>query len=565
MSTTVSYKGSTIATVDDQTKILSTKGTWLEDDITITDAPSGNQVVVVDTPDSHGGTVRTITAQNVTTLQGQKQVTLSSSPQTISPDTGYDGFSSVVVTTDENMWDRPSDWPPYANGWNSSNFDGLYFIYDLFENTNESDPEFYALTAKTNTGTYTVECGYVSDSGVFTAEYSNSYSSNATADGALPTWDGVNNRYFVIKVTPTSNNKLTSVTFANPTNATLQTKINGAVSNGSLRSKLKCVEIYGRLPNVTQISNAFGSSYLQHIYLRDLTSITGSIAGCFNDARRVEKIEGLETWDTKNVTNMSQLFRYCYRLQSVSGIYNWDVGNVENMSSVFESAKSIKTIDLSNWTVSSFLTNVTYMFRDTTSVKTIKTFKGDVSGVTSCYDMFRESNVRNVEYNWTGKLRTASFSYFHINNAQLETELALNKFDFSSCTNLNQFYNNAQFIRRIDFRGADTSKVTTMQNFASSATNLRTVDFTGCNFSSITDTNTAMFSNCNSLLELKGFAYPQSFNISASTLMSVDALVEVLTNLPTVSGKTITLGTTNKNKLSAAQIAIATGKGWTVA
>ena len=103
MSTTVSYKGSTIATVDDQTKILSTKGTWLEDDITITDAPSGNQVVVVDTPDSHGGTIRTITAQNVTTLQGQKSVIGSSKTQTITPDTGYDGFASVVVDNRDDL------------------------------------------------------------------------------------------------------------------------------------------------------------------------------------------------------------------------------------------------------------------------------------------------------------------------------------------------------------------------------------------------------------------------------------------------------------------------------
>lgn len=41
MSTTVSYKGDTIATVNNNTKVLKTGGTWLEDDITLVDVTSG--------------------------------------------------------------------------------------------------------------------------------------------------------------------------------------------------------------------------------------------------------------------------------------------------------------------------------------------------------------------------------------------------------------------------------------------------------------------------------------------------------------------------------------------
>ena len=41
MSATVTYKGETLTTVNNETKILETKGTWLEDDITIVDVASG--------------------------------------------------------------------------------------------------------------------------------------------------------------------------------------------------------------------------------------------------------------------------------------------------------------------------------------------------------------------------------------------------------------------------------------------------------------------------------------------------------------------------------------------
>ena len=56
----------------------------------------GGSIVVSETLDTHGGTIKTITAQNVTNLQ-TKTITPTTSQQTINPDTGYDGFSQVIV------------------------------------------------------------------------------------------------------------------------------------------------------------------------------------------------------------------------------------------------------------------------------------------------------------------------------------------------------------------------------------------------------------------------------------------------------------------------------------
>ena len=65
MSTTVTYKNETIATVDNATKVLKTLGMWLEDDITLTDTSSG------------GGGVIAKTATGTFTGNGTRQVDIT--------------------------------------------------------------------------------------------------------------------------------------------------------------------------------------------------------------------------------------------------------------------------------------------------------------------------------------------------------------------------------------------------------------------------------------------------------------------------------------------------------
>lgn len=56
MSSTITYKGSTLTTVNNQTRTLLTSGKWLEDNITITDVTSGGSVTVTDEANATGTT-----------------------------------------------------------------------------------------------------------------------------------------------------------------------------------------------------------------------------------------------------------------------------------------------------------------------------------------------------------------------------------------------------------------------------------------------------------------------------------------------------------------------------
>ena len=136
MSTTISYKGSTIATAENQTKTLKTAGKYMEADVIVTDTTtgSGSAVTVIDTQDEAGGIIRqiiavdlsydTVTAatlksgvtahdKNGNAITGELNPggtatlqttsvsftpTTASQSQTLTPQTGYDGFSQVAVS-----------------------------------------------------------------------------------------------------------------------------------------------------------------------------------------------------------------------------------------------------------------------------------------------------------------------------------------------------------------------------------------------------------------------------------------------------------------------------------
>ena len=68
------------------------------------------------------------------------------------------------------------------------------------------------------------------------------------------------------------------------------------------------------------------------------------------------------------------------------------------------------------------------------------------------------------------------------------------------------------------------------------------------------------------LTTLKGFVGASAnLDISYCHQLSHESVMEIINGLATVSGKTLTLNSTTYNKLTAAELAIATGKGWTVA
>ena len=126
MSTTATYKGNIIATVNNDTKTLKTAGKYMEGDVILTDVSENQAITITDELDANGGTIRHIngivvagtktitengTGIDVTaysavdvsvpssggTYQTKTNISPTTSSQTITPDSGYDALSSVQI------------------------------------------------------------------------------------------------------------------------------------------------------------------------------------------------------------------------------------------------------------------------------------------------------------------------------------------------------------------------------------------------------------------------------------------------------------------------------------
>ena len=101
----VIYGGTTLIDISDTTatadKILEGYTAYGANGQKITGTAEQHNILISDTTDEHGGVIRTITVNDAVQLQ-TKTITPTSSRQVVGPDTGYDGFSEVIVEAEQS-------------------------------------------------------------------------------------------------------------------------------------------------------------------------------------------------------------------------------------------------------------------------------------------------------------------------------------------------------------------------------------------------------------------------------------------------------------------------------
>ena len=161
------------------------------------------------------------------------------------------------------------------------------------------------------------------------------------------------------------------------------------------------------------------------------------------------------------------------------------------------------------------------------------------------FPLIDTSNGRDFRYAWYGCSSLKSFPMLNLGKGTNFYEAWYN------CSSLTEFpmldlHNGANF--KSAWYGC------------SSLTSIPQLDLSsGTNFG-------GAWNGCSNLTNLGGFGViKENFDLSPCTKLTVDSLMNVINQAATVTGKTMTLGSTNLAKLTDEQKAVATSKGWTLA
>lgn len=333
-----------------------------------------------------------------------------------------------------------------------------------------------------------------------------------------------------------------------------------------------------------------GCVHLIAVPLLDTSSV-GSMSTMFEQCRSLQTVP---LFNTSSAFSMSYMFRRCVSLREVP-LFN--TANVTSMSGMFTESPLITTcptFDMTSVTDTSGMfaqcsgltelppislagvTDVTAMFSQT---KLLSIPSLDLSAATSVGSLFAgceqlhtvgqliTPNATNTSYMFDGCINLSTAPSFNTSNV---TDMSYMFYGCSSLTTV-PLYNTSN-VTTMDsmFEGCvslitvprfNTSLVYSMSSMFANCANLQIVP--QLNVTAVSDFFgfAGMFSGCVSLSSILASQFTRTFSV-ADCRLSANALNTLYTNLPTVSGQTLTVtgnpGTTGDNP------AIATGKGWTV-
>ena len=368
----------------------------------------------------------------------------------------------------------------------------------------------------------------------------------------------------VVTITPQAGQNITLLNLFVKHN---QSNLVGGYSSGWL-------DIAIALPSCTSLTIGYFTTTVRHLNLEQITiNQLGNILSFYYLCGNCHSLRNFDInySVTSSLSNSGYMFLNCYSLTSVP---LFDTSNVTIISSMFGSCRSLTSVPLFD---TSSVTDMSSILNSCASLTSVPLF--DTSNVTNMASMLSTcSSLTSVPLFDTSNVTNISNM---LNSCQSLTSVPL--FDTSSVTDMNNMFRfcysltsvplfNTSNVTRMDYMFGsctsltsvplfNTSNVTNMSNMFGSFFSLTSVPAFDVSSVSSSSNFANMFANCNSLSRIQATGFNYTFTVANNKLSSA-ALDEIYTNLPTVTGQTITV--TGNYGTSGDDPTIATAKGWTV-
>ena len=310
------------------------------------------------------------------------------------------------------------------------------------------------------------------------------------------------------------------------------------------------------------------SNLLMEVPVFDMSGITDAS----NMFREIITLKTIPLIGTRTVTDMTSMFYGCTALETIPLL---DTGNVKDMNSLFYSCVSLQEIPLLN---TGNVTDMDSMFRGNSSLKTIPLL--NTENVTSMRYLFYNCKaLETVPLLDTGSVTNMNYMLYGCTSLQ-----EVPQFNTENVTNMAQMLYNCILLKTIP--SFNTGKVTSMREMFYNCPKIETIAALNCESVKIL---TKMLYNTYNVINMGGFinlgkAYTQrqsnyadyKLDIGYVKTLTYESLMNIVNNLydlnltydvangGTLYTQSLVLGSTNMNKLTAEEIAIATSKGWTV-
>ena len=352
---------------------------------------------------------------------------------------------------------------------------------------------------------------------------------------------------------------------------------------------------------LTSVSSMFLYCYSLH-YLDIsnivITSSCTNIYSMFNGCWSLKEININPNWDVSGLSNGSNtansVFANCYSVEKITGIKDWQFYLNNSLASMFSSCYSLKQLDVSGWRVNS-ITSFASMFANDYSLENLNISNWNVQSATTFANMFQNAyNLKELNLSsWNTENCTTFVSMFNgcrslvtvgdLKNwdtskvttmANMFTDCrslkeikGLSNWDVSKVTTINEMFYGTRALREVVIENWNLAACTSIGSLFRQAFGLQTLSLKNWSIPKITSAQSYFCADC---LGLRNVLYtlPMEYNhtYGGSSNLTHESILVILNTLPTVSTtRTLTLGSVNINALTAAEKAIATGKGWTLA
>ncbi len=216
-------------------------------------------------------------------------------------------------------------------------------------------------------------------------------------------------------------------------------------------------------------------------------------------------------------TNLQYFFRYCNSMEKVKMneiVLTQFTGSTQQ---VFEECYGLRWLEMRDSDLRS-VTNAKFITRD--SLTYLDLTNADLSGMTSCYQMFYRispSNIKKlVTVNMTGtKLDSStSFKDMFLDCVNLQTVIFSPKSSSAvSAINCSEMFKNCSSLTSVDFSGWDKSKVSNISYMFQNCTAFTSFNFNGMTFDTCTNAS-YLFTGCTGLktIQMSGFTAPELTN-----------------------------------------------------